>query len=145
MENLNLSDTILNVIRKLDYISLDSDNEEQKNIIAECRNQLFKFFPQSQMSYKYKGKIEDIIIEMNEKYSNRIIDHDEKFGITMDVFCPKESELFFGDIHLLNDCIKLHFPECSFKLSVFNSEAIDTDELLLLVNFVDKIEDDDEY
>lgn len=143
MENFYLSETILNVIRKLDYISVDSENEEQKQLITECRNQLFKFFPQTQLSQKFKGKIEDIIIEMNEKYSNRIEDINEKFSITMDVYCPKESELSFGDIHLLNDCIQIHFPNCDFKLSVFNSDAINSDELLILVNFPTKIDDND--
>ena len=138
MENFYLSDTILNVIRRLDNISVDSENEEQKQLITECRNQLFKFFPQTQLSQKFKGKIEDIIIEMNEKYSNRIEEINEKFSITMDVYSCKESQLYFGDIHLLNDCIQIHFPKCDFKLSVFNSDAIAYEELLILVNFLNK-------
>ena len=145
MENFNLSDMLKNVIQKLDHISLDCNDEDQKKNIAECRNQLFKFFPQVQLGQRFKGKIEDIIIEMNEKFSNRIISPDEKIAILMDVYCPNESELYFGDIHLFNDCIKLHFPECSFKLSVFKSDSIATDELLLLINFVDKIDENDEY
>lgn len=145
MERSNLSEMILEVIKKLDFIALDSENIEQKEIIAECRNQLFKYFPQSKISHQFKGKIEDIIIEMNEKYSHRVIDLEENFNIRMDVYCSNQSELFFGDIHLLNDCIKIHFPKSNFKLSVFNTESVQSDELLILVNFQGKIDEEDEY
>ena len=135
MQQINLSKSIIKIIEKLDHISLENADEEQQDLIKSCRKELFKFFPQSQILHKFKGKIEDVLVEMHEVFNTRIIDNDEDFTINIDVYCQTNSSLAFGDIHQLNDCIQVHFPHSKFKLSIFNSDSISEDDLLVIVCF----------
>lgn len=135
MAELNLSLTVQQLIEKLDLISLESTSEEQKQSIASCRESLFQYFPQVQFNHKFKGRIEDILVRMNDKYSQRIFGLNDNFTILIDIYCADDYNLGFGDLHQLHDSMLLYFPHSSLQISILHSAAITEEELLIMVNF----------
>lgn len=109
MQNLSqLVQTLHEELRAMAY-SDSSDLNQCK--INQFNQILSQYFPQAQTVSQFKGKIEDIIIQMHQSFDSRIHLESEEFSILLNVYSCKDTKIELNDIEQIKECILLHFPK----------------------------------
>jgi len=135
MENNQLAETLQYLSEQLNELTRLADNKTEIKKINTFKQQLLKVFPQAFSTYQLKGKIEQIIIEINNLYQNRIITPNESFNILLNIYANQNYGFTLSDMQQLEDSIKIHFSEATIRYEIFNSTSIKEDELLVMISF----------
>lgn len=135
MENNQLTTTLQHLTEQLNELSRNQENQEEFQRLNAFKNQLLRVFPQAFPSHKFKGRIEQIIIEINNLYQNRISTPNELFNILINIYVNQKYGFTMSDMQQLNDSIQIHFQQATIRFEVFNSDALKEDEILLMLEF----------
>lgn len=131
MENNQLTTTL----QHLNELSRNQESQEEIKKLNTFKNQMLRVFPQAFTSHKFRGRIEQIIIEINNLYQNRIITPNESFTILVNIYVNQNYGFTMSDMQQINDSIQIHFQEATIRFEIFNSDAFKEDEILLMLEF----------
>jgi len=133
MEDLNK--TIGGVLNQLNELSFQVKERIELDKIERLKQQLKIYFPQSDQTIQFKGKIENILIEMNHKFSDRIQLLEEEYTILMNVYTAHQTSILMGDVQQLQDVIQLAYPRSKFAFEILKTDAIASEEFLIILEF----------
>lgn len=122
----------MNQLNELHY-STEELSERLK--IEKVKEVLLLHFPQSNTTVQIKGKIENILIEMNHKFSDRIVLPEESFKILLNAYTAHQTSIEMGDVQQMQDVIQLSYPNSQFYYEVMKTDAISEEEFLVLIEF----------
>ena len=135
MQKNPFTSTLQTLTEQLKELSREQDNPKEMEKLENFKQEILRAFPQAFPSQKFRGRIEQIIIEMNNLYENRIITPDESFNLLLNIYTHQNYGITMSDMQQLNDSIQVHFQEATIRFEVFHSDAFNEDELLLLIEF----------
>lgn len=135
MNDYTLSKKFEQIINQLNQLTYESEDLTQLDRIQQLKYQIDQYFPQARTTVKFNGKIEDILIRIHSKFENRILVPDENFDILMNVYISESYQIHTSDIQQIQDCLLLHFPDAQFRFEILKTEAIDEDNLLVILDF----------
>lgn len=135
MEKNQLAETLQFLTEQLNELSRNQDNPAEFKKLNTFKNQLLKVFPQAFVSHKLKGRIEEVIIQINNLYQNRIITSNETFSILLNIYTKQSDGFTMSDMQQLNDSVQIHFQQATIQFEIFHSNVIREDELLLMIEF----------
>lgn len=130
-----LAETLQFLTEQLNELSRNQDNPAEFKKLNTFKNQLLKVFPQAFVSHKLKGRIEEVIIQINNLYQNRIITSNETFSILLNIYTKQSDRFTMSDMQQLNDSVQIHFQQATIQFEIFHSNVIREDELLLMIEF----------
>lgn len=130
-----LAETLQFLTEQLNELSRNQDNPAEFKKLNTFKNQLLKVFPQAFVSHKLKGRIEEVIIQINNLYQNRIITSNETFSILLNIYTKQSDGFTMSDMQQLNDSVQIHFQQATIQFEIFHSNVIREDELLLMIEF----------
>lgn len=133
MQNLNqLVQNLYEELRGLAYVETSEINRDK---IQNFNQLLSAYFPQAKTVNQFKGKIEDLIVQMHQTFDQRIQIEKEDLSILLNVYSCKATKLELNDIQQIQDCVLLHFPNASIQFQSLLTEAVNEDELIALLEF----------
>ena len=133
MQNLNqLVQTLHEELRAMAY---SENSEVNKDKIENFNQILASYFPQANTVNQFKGKIEDIIIQMHQSFEKRIQLENEELALLLNVYSCKSTKIELNDIQQIQDCILLHFPKATIQFQSLLTEAVNEDELIAMIEF----------
>lgn len=139
MEENKIAQTIAKLILQIKALELNVEDFEQKNRIQELKEMLFQFFPEYRKIFQLKGRIEDVIIELNSTFSKRIILPNKTFDVYLNIYVNDANQFSQSDIMQLCDCLRLYFPLSVFKYEVLSSKSIELDQILIIIDLNETI------
>ncbi len=135
MEKHQLNETLQQLTEQLNQLTRFAEDQTAQQKVNTFKNQLLKAFPQAFPSHKFRGRIEQVIIEINNLYQNRIITPNETFTILINVYSNPKYGFTLSDMQQLNDSIQIHFQEATIRFESFLSESFHEEEILLMLEF----------
>jgi len=135
MYEYSLSKNFSQIFEKLNQLTYENEDLSLLDKIQQLKNQIDIYFPQARTSLQFNGKIEDIIVAIHSKFENRILVPNEHFEILMNVYISENYKINTSDIQQIQDCLILHFRDSNVRFEILKTNAIDDENLLLIVEF----------
>ena len=135
MKENNLFENVDSILEQLMYLSNECENKDQQKLIHHLRNTLLSHFPENFEQLQFQGRIEDVLLQINEHFENRINSELNDFAIHLNFYLPEFSDFSMNEIEQIKDCIRLYYPKTPINFELNLNYAIDVDKILLLFDF----------